>query len=145
MTNWRKSQGDGASMVEFAILMPFLILLLFGIIEFSWLFATNLDVRQGAREAARVAATDDLTNPASPEVDICGRLNLADRTSTEVSISRSGNAIGQSITVTVDAAPETLTGVIDWVVPSGTRLASTVTLRLEQPATWTAVSTINCP
>jgi Flp pilus assembly protein TadG len=135
----------GASLLEFAILAPFLILLLFGIIEFSWLFATNLDVRHGAREAARQAATDDLSNPASPEIDICSMMDLANRTSTEVSISRSGIAIGQSITVTVDAAAETITGLLDWVIPSGTRLTSTVTLRLEQPPTWTPVGPVNCP
>jgi Flp pilus assembly protein TadG len=135
----------GASLLEFAILAPFLIMLLFGIIEFSWLFATNLDVRHGAREAARQAATNDLSNPGSPEIDICSRMVLANRTSTEVSISRSGNAIGQSITVTVDAAAETITGLLDWVIPSGTRLTSTVTLRLEQPPTWTPVSAVNCP
>ena len=124
--------------------MPLLILLLFGIIEFAWLFATNLDVRHGAREAARQAATDDLSTPGTPQVDICNLLDLANRTSTEVSISRSGINIGDGITVTADAAAETLTGLLDWVVPSSARLTSTVTLRLEQPPTWTPVSAVNC-
>lgn len=141
-----KANGQrGASLVEFAIIMPFLILLLFGIIEFSWLFATNLDVRHGAREAARQAATDDLLNPGSPEIDICNLMDLANRTSTKVSISRSGNSIGSGVTVTADAAAETITGLLDWVVPTSARLTSTVTLRLEQPPTWTPVSAVNCP
>lgn len=125
--------------------MPLLILLLFGIIEFAWLFATNLDVRHGAREAARQAATNDLVNPGAPQIDICNLLDIANRTSTKVSISRSGTTIGAGITVTADAAAETLTGILDWVVPSSTRLTSTVTLRLEQPPTWTPVSGVNCP
>lgn len=140
-----RNAEEGASVAEFAILLPFLVLLLFGIIEFAWLFATNLDVRQGAREAARQAATDDFLNPGSPVADICGKLNLANRSSTNVSISRSGVTIGDGITVSVDAAAETLTGLLDWFIPSGTRFTSTVTLRLEQPPTWTTISTVNCP
>jgi Flp pilus assembly protein TadG len=125
--------------------MPLLVLLVFGIIEFAWLFATNLDVRHGAREAARQAATNDLLNPGSPQIDICNLLDLANRNSTKVSISRSGTNIGAGITVTADAAAETLTGLLDWAIPSSARLISTVTLRLEQPPTWTPVTGVSCP
>jgi Flp pilus assembly protein TadG len=122
-----------------------LILLLFGIIEFAWLFTTNLDVRQGAREAARQAATNDLQNPASPQIDICNLMSLANRTSTNVSIGRSGTTIGSGVTVTADAAAETITGLLDWAIPSSARLTSTVTLRLEQAPTWSPVTAVSCP
>ena len=125
--------------------MPFLILLLFGIIEFAWLFASNLDVRHGAREAARQGATNDFLSPATPAADICGWLDLTKRASTEVSVSRSGNVIGDGITVSVDAEADTLTGLLDWAIPSGTRLTSTVTLRLEQVPSWTPIASVNCP
>jgi Flp pilus assembly protein TadG len=141
----RRSRENGANLVEFAILAPFLLLLLFGIIEFTWLFATNLDVRHGAREAVRLATTDDLLNPASPQIDICDGMNLANRPTTEVSITRSGDDIGDSITVTVDAAADTITGLLDWAIPAGARLTSTVALRQEQPPTWTPVTSVNCP
>ena len=50
-----KKRGErGASLVEFALTAPFLILLLLGIIEFGWAFNQNLDVRHGARETARL-------------------------------------------------------------------------------------------
>ncbi|MCZ6566869.1 MAG: pilus assembly protein, partial [Actinobacteria bacterium] len=54
----RKRGEKRANLVEFAILAPFLILLLFGIIEFAWVFATNLDVKHGAREGARITAVN---------------------------------------------------------------------------------------
>src|SRR5690606_35915019 len=61
----------GASVVEFAFLVPLLILLLCGIIEVGWLFTQNLDVRHGAAEAARLAAVDG-------EIDaVCERLDVA--------------------------------------------------------------------
>jgi Flp pilus assembly protein TadG len=143
----RKS-GDtakGASLVEFAVIAPLLFLLVFGIIEFAWLFASNLDVRQGAREAVRVAATDRLANPATPAIDICNGLNLTHRPTTLVSITRAGNNVGDAITVTVDAEAETITGLLDWVVPAGTRLTSTVNLRQEQTPTWAQITNVACP
>jgi Flp pilus assembly protein TadG len=142
----RKSRHDrGANLVEFAVIAPLLFLLLFGIIEFAWLFASNLDVRQGAREAVRVAATDRLPNPATPAVDICDGLNLTHRPTTLVSITRAGDNVGDAITVTVDAEAETITGLLDWAIPAGTRLTSTVNLRQEQTPTWAQITNVACP
>jgi Flp pilus assembly protein TadG len=122
-----------------------LFLLVFGIVEFAWLFASNLDVRQGAREAVRVAATDRLANPTTPEVDICNGLGLTNRPTTIVSITRAGNGVGDAITVTVDAEADTITGLLDWAVPAGTRLLSTVNLRQEQVPTWSQITNVPCP
>lgn len=141
----KRRLDGGASLVEFAILAPFLILLLFGIIEFAWLFSINLDVRHGAREAGRMAATDDFTSPATPEVDICTRMDLANRPTTEVSISRTGDNIGDDITVSIVTPASTLTGLLDWAIPSGADLTSTITIRQEQPPTWTEITATACP
>lgn len=52
----RKSRDEvGASMVEFAITFPLLLLLLMGIIEFSYFLAVNNAVETAAREGARYA------------------------------------------------------------------------------------------
>ena len=46
-----RARGErGASLVEFAILAPLLIVLVLGIVEFGWLFSQNNDVRHGPRE-----------------------------------------------------------------------------------------------
>ncbi len=52
----------GASLVEFALVAPLLFMLLFGMIEFGWAFAQNLDVKHMAREVGRLA-TVDATEP----------------------------------------------------------------------------------
>lgn len=132
----------GASLVEFALIAPLLFLLLFGIIEFAWLFAQNLDVKHGAREGARLAAVDELTGAA----DVCARMDSAAISGqTLVSATRSDDPIGSDITVTVDAPAETLTGFLDWAIPAGTRLQSTVVIRLEQPASWAEFTGVACP
>ena len=44
----------GASLVEFAVVLPLLILLVFGIMEAGWLFAQQVEVRNAAEENAVV-------------------------------------------------------------------------------------------
>lgn len=43
----------GQAMVEMAIVLPILLLVLFGIIEFGWIFYNKLSVENGTREAGR--------------------------------------------------------------------------------------------
>ena len=40
-------------------MLPVFILFLFAIIDFGWLFTQFLDVKQGAREGARLAIVND--------------------------------------------------------------------------------------
>ena len=46
---------DGAAAVEFALLLPLLVLLLFGFIQFGVAFNTRIQATNAAREAARQA------------------------------------------------------------------------------------------
>lgn len=45
----------GAAAVEFALVLPILLLLIFGIIDYGMFFFDSIGMRQGAREAARSA------------------------------------------------------------------------------------------
>lgn len=52
--------GDtGASALEFAVVVPVLLLLLFGMIEFGLIFQGQLAVTHAAREGARLAAVQN--------------------------------------------------------------------------------------
>lgn len=46
----------GQSMVEFALVLPILLMLLLGIAEFGWLFNAKITITSAAREGARVYA-----------------------------------------------------------------------------------------
>jgi Flp pilus assembly protein TadG len=133
---------SGAALVEFAILAPLLILLLFGIIEFSWIFSQNLDARHGSREGARIAAVDGFVDTNSDgtitadevAAQVCARMDTAAVTAdTLISAARTGNTVGSDITVTVDAPAQSITGLFSAFIPSTLRLTSTTTIRLEQP------------
>ena len=126
---------------------PFLILLLFGIIEFAWVFATNLDVKHGAREGARSTAVN---TPDTGNVDlaaeICSRRELVgSNTATSITwASDATPAVGEGVTVTVSTPLTTLTGIMDWAFGGVPTLDSTVEIRIEQPPDWSD-GTQNCP
>lgn len=66
----RQAGEDGAVAVEFALLLPLLLALIFGIIEFGFIFNTQIALTQAAREGVRVEAlrTDDYTGPDGGDV-----------------------------------------------------------------------------
>jgi Flp pilus assembly protein TadG len=54
----------GAAAVEFALVMPLLFLLVFGIIEFGFIFNKELSVTHAAREGVRVYALNGSASAA---------------------------------------------------------------------------------
>jgi len=83
----------GAAAVEFALLLPILILLVFGIVQFSILYNHQQGLHAAAREGARVAAL-----PSSTSTEITSRvrdslrgvLNDADRAAATITVTPSG-------------------------------------------------------
>lgn len=143
----RLNRSDrGANLVEFAMVMPFLLMLLIGIVEFSWTFATNLDVKQGAREAARITAVNE---PSGGEIflaaEICDRMDLVgdDPNTQIVWVSDGSPAVGEGVTLTVSTPHSTLTGFLDWAFAGITNLESSVEIRIEQDPEWSD-ATVNC-
>jgi len=67
------TQDEGAAAVEFALIVPVLVIFLFGIIEFGILFAQQLSLSNAARQGARygvVANYDASNNPTSTCLNI---------------------------------------------------------------------------
>ena len=48
----------GATLVEFAIVVPLLVLFIFGAIDFGWAFGQHINVRGAVREGARLAVVN---------------------------------------------------------------------------------------
>jgi Flp pilus assembly protein TadG len=57
-----RSRSEGILVVELAIVLPLILLLTFGVIEYGWLFLKAQQVTNAARQGARVGATPDATN-----------------------------------------------------------------------------------
>jgi Flp pilus assembly protein TadG len=65
-TDHRPASERGAAAVEFAILLPLLILLVFGILDFGRYYSARITVTHAAREGARAFAIgEDYTAAAS--------------------------------------------------------------------------------
>ncbi len=129
----RRSEDQGASLVEFALLAPFLILLLFGIIEFGYFIGEFNDVRHGAREAARAAAVNAGDNSFLHDLT-CDSMDLTSGVTVRFTDSPSGD-IGETASVQIAATPGSLSGLglIEIFLPDD--LQSTVEFRLEQDST----------
>ena len=131
----RKNRDEGASVVEFAVVLPLLLLLVFGIMEAGWAFAQQVEVRNAAREGARLAVVDfpvpGSGNSAAIAAEVCARASLsADRA--VVSIRDTGNG---SARVLVSQDYESLTGLLP--VFNNLTIRSAVEMRIERDeVTW---------
>ncbi len=138
-------------MVEFGIVAPMLLILLFGVVEFGLLFGRKLDVSNGAREGARLASVNfqstsgstGATQASEIVADACNRMEVASDTSVTIDIS-GGTAVGDIITLTIESTAQPVTGVFDpWL--SNRVLSSEIEVRLEQAATFAATTKEVCP
>ncbi|MFL6182578.1 MAG: TadE/TadG family type IV pilus assembly protein [Actinomycetes bacterium] len=68
-------RDDGASAVEFALILPLLVVLLFGIIDYGWWFGEALGLRSAVREAARLGAVNEV-DPSPTSADAVRELML---------------------------------------------------------------------
>jgi Flp pilus assembly protein TadG len=124
-----------------ALLAPLLVLLLLGTVEAAWLLGQQLDVRQAAREGARLAALDTGSS-GTITTQVCSAMD--DSTGTTLTFSGSGVALGEDIEVTVTKSPSHLTNFLSWALPPSFMLSSTATFALEaSPPTWAEV-TVSC-
>jgi Flp pilus assembly protein TadG len=159
----RRADGSrrnrGAVLVEFALVAPLLLILLFGIIEFGFAFVQMQEVRHGARETARLVAVNykpSVSEGAAQAQEImeegCSRMDDAgEGSSIEIVVptGQSGDPgeVGQRLEVTVHRELEGLTGFFPFI--AGRDVSSDVAIRSEVDATWTSSygvpETRDCP
>jgi hypothetical protein len=128
------TKDRGASLIEFAIILPLLVMLLLGIIEFGWAFAQNLEVKHIAREVGRLAAVGD------PDGVIDTRSCSGTVAQVEDVTMVSGGEPGDPAIITVTATLQQITGFFGWALGGVDNLSSEVEVRLEQPFTWTGTT-----
>ncbi len=133
----RHPRETGAALVEFAIILPLVVLLLFGIVEASWAFSQANDARHGAREGARLAAVDwgDVTAIAT---EVCDRMDIGGSTVTVTLGAATSPADpgdrGSEGRITVQVTYQSITGFLDtWL--GGKQITSDIDFNLEQPIT----------
>ena len=141
----RRGDERGATLVEFAFILPIFVLFVFGAIDLGWAFSQNLDVKQGAREGGRIVAVNGGTGIGTNQ---CQSLQAQIRSQTQELnpalltvllgfTDSNGNGvkdIGDMAQVTVRYPLSSLSGLSSTFL-NGT-MQSRVSVRLEQPGTW---------
>lgn len=73
ITNFMRVRGvrraRGAAVVEFAVVLPLLLTILFGIIEYGWVFMVRQTLQTAAREGCRIAVLQTTTTPYTNVLD----------------------------------------------------------------------------
>jgi len=82
------NRARAAAVVEFAVILPLLLTILFGIIEYGWVFMVRQTLQTAAREGCRLAvlqtSTEPYANVLSRVADVMGPTGL---TSYEVTMT----------------------------------------------------------
>lgn len=103
-----KKQSKGGAAIEFALVLPLLLLIIFSTIEFSMALYDKAVITNAAREAARagvVVRTTRLTEDQIKEIAEnywAGRLVSFGSSTPTATVNNSGGVSGANLTVTVD-------------------------------------------
>ena len=137
MTASRRHRDRGASLVEFALILPVFALFIFATIDFGHLYSQDITVKNGAREGARSAAV----GAAPADIQDAVLRSAANLEAADVQLAvrvqeANHNAVlgdpGDEIVVCVKFPMRSLSGFMAPLLNG--QLTSTSTMRLEQPA-----------
>ncbi len=138
---------DGASLVEFALVLPVFALLLFAMIDFGLVFGGFITLRNGVEAGARLASVDQYTytgsgcpsstDPTTEMVcNIANRIGSMTGTSSgtlKIGIMYNTGNVDDNVTVCANVGLHATTGLTAPFL-NGRTMSSTSTIRLEQAA-----------
>lgn len=143
----RREIGDrGAAAVEFALVVPVLLLLLFGMIDYGLYFSNRLAVQQGAHDGAREAAIGQTSGDSTCDRQWAVEPNengkkiacaVVDRTEpvvgeayVKIKVPAGGWAQGEAFTVCEMVKTDGLTGFVP--MPGNGLVSAKVVMSIEQ-------------
>lgn len=100
----------GAAAVEFALVLPVLVLVLLGIVEFGRAYNAQITVTSAAREGARVMAIQNNVTSAQTSVKAASPSLNPQLSNAQIVVSPSNCTSGNNATVTVSYRLDFLTG-----------------------------------
>lgn len=118
-------------MVEFALVLPVLLILILGSIDAGWLLYAKISATAAAREAARAVAVLDATEYTTREA-IANAKVTAVPGNESVTVSPSSYTEGAKVIVTVTTRVTPLVGFLPTsIIPNPATIVSQVSMRLE--------------
>jgi len=129
---FKSKKSKGQSLVETALVLPILLLLLTGIIDFGMLFNNYLVVSNASREGARSAAIGSTDEQISTVVhNVAASLDPVRLSVTITPDQVAGRSTGESVAVTVQYEYNMITPIIAALVPGPLELKTSTTMRCE--------------
>ncbi len=117
-------------MVEFALILPILLLLLCGIIDFGWMYYSQITLNNAAREGARYAVIH--YDPTTDWKQISEERMMSNMVGVDNAVAMVTDPEGQQITATVTADTKFLTGFIPAIIGKRSiELHASCSMRLE--------------
>lgn len=127
----RLTNQSGQSLVEFAIILPILLLLIMGIIEFGLIMNSCLTIQNASREGARIgivgAADSDIRNRI---ISDSPNLQTADLT-INITPGEGSRSSGDSITVVIYYNYHLVTPIISSLLNNSLILHAQTSMRME--------------
>lgn len=125
--------NNGQTLVEFALVLPVLLLLFLGMMEAGRLFAGYIELESAARDGARYAAVHTSASDADLQTVMKGRLVMLDDTKVTFDIDRkSDTSTGEKWTeITLDYPMDIITPLIGDIIGDPVNLSSKMTMRTE--------------
>ncbi|MGB0715672.1 MAG: TadE/TadG family type IV pilus assembly protein [Phycisphaerae bacterium] len=108
-----RSRERGGAIVEFAVVLPLLLTVLFGIIEYGWVFSVRQTLQHAAREGCRLAvlqtSVEPYANVSNRVAEVMSAARIAGYT-LNMEHAIEGVSDTEVITVSVDYASISLVG-----------------------------------
>lgn len=129
----RSRRRRGGAAIEFALVLPVLLALVFGIIEYGWVFFQQANVLSAAREGARLGVTVDQGSSPDPASTAVTRAQAVlneygmDGAGATITASYAGTTPQETLTVNVQIPYDPLIG----FVPTPPSLQAEMTMLLE--------------
>ncbi len=125
-----KKNCSGQAVVEFALILPILMLILLGVVEFGRFYNASLMVNHASREGARISALGGTTLQVEQRVDTV--MSIFDTDRITVTINPSGvKSRGDMVTVTVQYAIDPMTPLIGSIIGTTLNLKAETVMRVE--------------
>lgn len=127
----KKKNNRGQALVETALVLPIILLILLGIIDFGLMFNNYLVVSNASREGARTAAVGATDSEITSLVaNVAATLDVSKITVT-ITPSQSLRKKGDEVVVTVDYDYNMITPIISSIIPGPLHLSSRSVMRIE--------------